>query len=99
MHRIVCWLFAPRGEFVSVFWERVTKEYFISPEGKAYEEWDQIRDALGSFVYKSRRVETYEEYRDIIFGNNRGFLRSYGSLPLPRAVSTRIYRVPFRMFS
>lgn len=75
------------------------KEYFISPEGKAYEEWDQIRDALGSFVYKSRRVETYEEYRDIIFGNNRGFLRSYGSLPLPRAVSTRIYRVPFRMFS
>ncbi|WP_431425440.1 ATP-binding protein [Bacteroides hominis] len=48
------------------------KEYFISPEGKAYEEWDQIRDALGSFVYKSRRVETYEEYRDIIFGNNRG---------------------------
>lgn len=48
------------------------KEYFISPEGKAYEDWDQIRDALGSFVYKSRRVETYEEYRDIIFGNNRG---------------------------
>jgi hypothetical protein len=37
------------------------KEYFISPEGKAYEEWDQIRDALGSFVYKSRRIETYEE--------------------------------------
>lgn len=48
------------------------KEYFISPEGKAYEEWDQIRDALGSFVYKSRRIETYEEYRDIIFGNGRG---------------------------
>ena len=48
------------------------KEYFISPRGKAYEDWEQIREALGSFVYKSRRIETYEEYRDIIFGNSRG---------------------------
>lgn len=48
------------------------KEYFISSEGKAYDDWEQVKNALGSFVYKSRRVETYEEYRDIIFGNNRG---------------------------
>ena len=75
------------------------KEYFISPEGKAYEEWDQIRDALGSFVYKSRRIETYEEYRDIIFGNGRGLPPSFGSLLLPKAGSTRIYLGRFRMFS
>ena len=73
MLRIAYWLSVRREGSASAFWGwGYKKEYFISPEGKAYEEWDQIRDALGSFVYKSRRIETYEEYRDIIFGNGRG---------------------------
>ena len=64
------------------------KEYFISPEGKAYEEWDQIRDALGSM----RSIETLFS---VMAG---GFLRSFGSLLLPKAGSTRIYPGRFRMF-
>lgn len=38
------------------------KEYFILFEGKVYEEWDQICDVFGSFVYKSCCIEMYEEY-------------------------------------
>lgn len=48
------------------------KEHFISPQGKAHDGWDKIRDAMGSQIYKSRKIEKYEEYRDILFGNNRG---------------------------
>lgn len=48
------------------------KAYFISPEGRAFDSWEQIRGALGRKVYYSRKVEKYEEYRDIIFGNNKG---------------------------
>lgn len=49
-----------------------SKDYFISPEGRAFDSWNQIREALGRKVYYSRKIEKYEEYRDIIFGNNKG---------------------------
>lgn len=49
-----------------------SQDYFISPEGRAFDSWDQIRQALGRKVYYSRKIEKYEEYRDIIFGNNKG---------------------------
>lgn len=59
MLRIAYWLSVRReGVCFRFLGTGYKKEYFISPEGKAYEEWDQIRDALGSFVYKSRRIET-----------------------------------------
>lgn len=48
------------------------KDFFISPEGRAFDGWDQIREALGRKVYYSRKIEKYEEYRNIIFGNNKG---------------------------
>ena len=40
--------------------------------GRAFDGWDQIREALGRKVYYSRKIEKYEEYRNIIFGNNKG---------------------------
>ena len=49
-----------------------SKDFFISPEGRAFDSWDQVRGALGRRVYYSRKIEKYEEYRDIIFGNNKG---------------------------
>lgn len=49
-----------------------SQDYFISPGGRAFDSWDQIRQALGRKVYYSRKIEKYEEYRDIIFGNNKG---------------------------
>ena len=37
------------------------KDFFISPEGRAFDGWDQIREALGRKVYYSRKIEKYEE--------------------------------------
>ena len=74
------------------------KDFFISPEGRAFDGWDQIREALGRKVYYSRKIEKYEEYRNIIFGNNKG-LPSFASLPSPKAASIRIFLVRYRMFS
>jgi len=48
------------------------KEYFISPQGQAYESWDKIRTALGKHIHYSKIVSNYEEYRQIIYGDNKG---------------------------
>ncbi len=47
------------------------KENYISQDSKAMT-WDQIRATLsGTFNY-SRKIDRYEEYRDILYGNNKG---------------------------
>ncbi len=48
------------------------KDYFIDKEGKAFESWDKIRDALGENIGYTRKTTSYQEYRDIIYGNNKG---------------------------
>ncbi len=53
--------------FNSVF----DKSFFIDNEGKAYENWDKIRDVFGKNIYYTRIIQSYEEYRDIIYGNNK----------------------------
>ncbi len=47
------------------------KNFFIDKEGKAYETFDKIRVAL-SKVDASRIINNYEEYRNILYGNNKG---------------------------
>lgn len=47
------------------------KDFFIDSEGKAYETFDKIRVAL-SKVDASRIINNYEEYRNILYGNNKG---------------------------
>nr|WP_121270874.1 ATP-binding protein [Pedobacter schmidteae] len=47
------------------------KENYISQDSRAMT-WDQIRTTLaGTFNY-SRKIDRYEEYRDILYGNNKG---------------------------
>ncbi len=47
------------------------KKNYISQDSKAMT-WDQIRATLaGTFNY-SRKIDRYEEYRDILYGNNKG---------------------------
>lgn len=48
------------------------KNYFIDSEGKAFESWDKIREALGRNVNSTRIVSSYEEYKNILYGNNKG---------------------------
>lgn len=48
-----------------------TQQYFISEDGKAYESWDQTRALLDKDkIFYSRKIDRYEEYRDILYGNN-----------------------------
>jgi hypothetical protein len=47
------------------------KRFFIDNEGKAFETWDKTREALGK-IDSTRIISSYEEYRNILFGNNKG---------------------------
>lgn len=47
------------------------KENFIGSDFKAMV-WEQIRNTFPQNLFYSRKVERYEEYRDIIYGNNKG---------------------------
>jgi hypothetical protein len=72
------------------------KRYFIDSQGKAYENWGKTRDAFGKDVGYTRIVNNYEEYRNILYGNNKGLpseFRKYALLEskqyqnIPRTIS------------
>jgi hypothetical protein len=52
------------------------KRLFIDNEGKAFETWDKTREALGK-IDSTRIVSNYEEYRNIIYGNNKGLSNEF----------------------
>ncbi len=46
------------------------REYFISNDGRSYEKWEDIRHLLDAQkIDNSRKIDRYEEYRDILYGN------------------------------
>ena len=47
------------------------KDFFIDKDGKVYETFDKIRVALGA-IDSTRIINNYEEYRNILYGNNKG---------------------------
>ena len=56
---------------------------FVAEDGRVAETWDKIRAAFDQQgTDYSRKIDTYEEYRDIIYGNNEGKrdLRKYALL-------------------
>ncbi len=71
------------------------REIFIDVDGKAFESWDKIRGKLdGDNIFYSRRIKSYEEYRDILYGNDQGkkdyrrfsLLESRQYLNIPRTI-------------
>jgi hypothetical protein len=52
------------------------KDYFIDNEGKAFETWDKTREALGK-IDSTRIINNYEEYRNILYGNNKGLSNEF----------------------
>ncbi|MDD2244739.1 MAG: ATP-binding protein, partial [Dysgonamonadaceae bacterium] len=48
------------------------KDFFIDKEGRAFESWDKTRESLGKNIYYTRIIHSYEEYRNILYGNNKG---------------------------
>ncbi|WP_198170168.1 ATP-binding protein [Mucilaginibacter arboris] len=47
------------------------KDNYINPENKAMS-WEQIRGTFSGTNTYTRKIERYEEYRDILYGNNKG---------------------------
>lgn len=48
------------------------KEFFIEKNGRAFENWDKIRNAFGKDIYYTKLISNYEEFRKIIYGDNKG---------------------------
>jgi hypothetical protein len=48
------------------------KNLFIDNEGNVAENWIKVREKLGSHIYYTSIISSYEEYRNIIYGNNTG---------------------------
>lgn len=46
------------------------REHYISADGRAFEKWEEIRQLLDAkSIDNSRKIDRYEEYRDILYGN------------------------------
>lgn len=52
------------------------KRFFIDKDGKAFETWDKTREALGK-IDSTRIISNYEEYRNILYGNNKGLSNEF----------------------
>ena len=47
------------------------REFFIDENGKA-KNWENIRKSLGAAVYYTKTISSYDEYKKIIYGDNKG---------------------------
>ena len=50
---------------------RYDKKYFIDDTGKAFPTFEQTT-AFGREVYHTKIISNYEDYRNILYGNNKG---------------------------
>ena len=46
------------------------KRFFVEEDGSVRYEWGRISEQIGTRVFKSNIIRGYEEFRDIIYGNN-----------------------------
>ena len=72
------------------------KNFFIDSEGRAFESWDKTREAFGKNISYTKTIHIYEEYRNILYGNNKGLsseFRKYALIEskqyqnIPRTIS------------
>lgn len=72
------------------------QDFFIDGQNKAFESWAKTREVLGKDIDYTRIISSYEEYRNILYGNNKGLpakFRKYGLLHskqyqnIPRTIS------------
>ena len=45
---------------------------FIDESNRAFESWDKIRNAFGKEIHYSTMVSSYEDFRRVIYGDNKG---------------------------
>ncbi|MCC7030762.1 MAG: ATP-binding protein [Chitinophagaceae bacterium] len=72
------------------------RSYFVTEDGRAFEKWEDIRANLDrQKIDYTRKIDRYEEYRDILYGNNEmgkkefakyGLLQSKQYQNIPRTI-------------
>lgn len=66
-----------QGRVVFRFFEAEYKQsFFIDNDGKVFETWDKIRDNLGR-INSTKKIDSYEEYRNVLYGNNKGLSNEF----------------------
>src|SRR5690625_3219468 len=53
------------------------RELFIDQDNRAFQSWDYIRNALGRDIYYTPIISRYNEFRQIIYGDNKGLKPEY----------------------
>ncbi len=53
------------------------KKYFIGSEGKAFESWDKTKLAFGRDINYTRKIDSYEDYRNILYGNSKSITSEF----------------------
>ena len=53
------------------------RELFIDPDNRAFQSWDYIRKALGKDIYYTPIISGYNEFRQIIYGDNKALKPEY----------------------
>lgn len=48
-----------------------SRHWFVRPDGRAESEWSRIRENVGESIEISPKVDTYQMFRDIIYGDLR----------------------------
>ncbi len=59
------------------------RQHFVSAGGQAFEKWEdnrQVLDAQG--IDHTRKIDRYEEYRDILYGNNEAGKKDFSKYAL-----------------
>ena len=59
------------------------REHFVSSGGHAFEKWEDNRQVLDAQrIDHSRKIDRYEEYRDILYGNNEAGKKDFAKYAL-----------------
>jgi hypothetical protein len=59
------------------------RKYFVTEEGLAHEKWDDSRQALDTDkIFYSIKIDRYDDYRNILYGNNEGLRKDFGRFAL-----------------
>ena len=68
------------------------KRFFVDMDGNVRYEWGRISEQIGASVYKSNIIRSYEEFRDIIYGNSQQVAKELRRFSLME--STKYRQVP-----
>jgi hypothetical protein len=70
--------FKSQGRVAFRFFDSVyNKDFFLNNEGKVYESLDKIRENLGRNISCTKIISSYEEYRNILYGNNNSLSNAF----------------------